>query len=76
MSERQKLERAVDAFAAAMKARLMTKLKQGWGGWDEGRWQESIAERMLLNAARAKEHRDEKSLIDTANLAMMLWRKP
>jgi len=73
MSERKKLEAAVDAFAVAMKARLLSKLKQGWSGWDDPHQRAGIADRLLKNASQARERGDEKSLVDVANLAMMLW---
>ena len=75
MSERADIEAAVDDFAVAMKARLRSKSKQAWHGWDDPAYQNGIALRMLSNAAHAKEHRDAKSLVDVANLAMFIWKK-
>ena len=74
MSERTEIEAAVDEFAAAMKTRMLSKLKQGWTGWDRTFIKSDASKRMLLNASHAHEHGDEKSLIDTANLAMIVWR--
>ena len=73
MSEVSKLEKAVDEFAEAMKARLRSKAKQGWRGWNNmGR--ECLAERLMMNAAKGATQDDKKSLVDVANLAMMIHR--
>ena len=75
-SEKQRLSDAVDRFAEAMKKRLFTKQKQGWHGWDSDRLvYGDIPDRMLRNASHARETKSTKSLIDTANLAMMIWNK-
>ena len=67
------LDEAVDAFAAAMKARLHSKAKQGWSGWQHmGRKQ--LGERLLMNAAKGATKDARKSLVDVANLAMMIHR--
>lgn len=73
MSEVSDLDRAVDDFAAAMKARLRSKAKRGWGGWRSVD-RESIGGRLLLNAAKGVVTGDSKPLVDVANLAMMLHR--
>jgi hypothetical protein len=73
MSEIFELEQAVDEFAAAMKSRLRSKAKQGWEGWQEmGRG--CLGERLLMNAAKGATNGDKKSLVDVANLAMMIRR--
>lgn len=73
MSEISELEQAVDEFAVAMKARLRSKAKQGWFGWDRmGRGQ--LGDRLLMNAAKGAVNGDSKSLIDVANLSMMIHR--
>jgi hypothetical protein len=73
MSQVSELEQAVDEFAAAMKARLRSKAKQGWRGWDHmGR--EDLGSRLLTNAASGAVKGDAKSLVDVANLAMMIHR--
>jgi hypothetical protein len=73
MSEAAELEQAVDEFAAAMKARLRSKAKQGWRGWDHmGR--DDLGGRLLMNAASGAVKGDAKSLVDAANLAMMIHR--
>lgn len=71
MSEISELEQAVDEFAAAMKARLRSKAEQGWSGWQYmGR--EQLGSRLLMNAANGATKEDQKSLVDVANLAMMI----
>lgn len=72
-SEITELEQAVDVFAEAMKARLIAKSKQGWHGWRTvGR--EELGGRLLMNAAMGATQDDQKSLVDVANLAMMIHR--
>lgn len=73
MSEPKELESAVDEFADAMKARLLSKHKQGWRGWQD---MDStyLGHRLLRNAKKAAETGDRKSLVDVANLAMMIYR--
>lgn len=71
VSDISELEKAVDEFAAAMKARLRSKAKQGWHGWQHmGR--ANLGERLLMNAAKGATKNDQKSLVDVANLAMMI----
>lgn len=66
------LDNAVDEFAAAMKARLRSKARAGWTGWDRmGRAE--LGGRLLNNAASGAVKGDQKSLVDAANLAMMIW---
>ncbi len=75
-SEKQRLSDAVDEFAEAMKKRLFTKQKQGWLGWDnEYRAEREFPISMLKNASHALDTKSTKSLIDTANFAMMIWNK-
>ena len=74
MSEKQSLEDAVDEFAAAMKKRLLSKQKQGWYGWDQPNIY-NTSNRLLRNASQVVVRNDPKSMVDVANLAMMLWRK-
>ena len=73
MSEISELEQAVDEFAAAMKSRLRSKAKQGWGGWQ---WmgRDCLGDRLLRNAAKGATSGDKKSLFDVSNLAMMIHR--
>ena len=70
ISEEKELYDAVDKFAVEMKLRLNSKRKQGWSGW---RHAKDIPGRLLRNAAKGVVMKDQKSLVDTANLAMFLW---
>lgn len=70
-SEQQEINEAIDRFAAAMKARMGTKRKAGWRGWQE--CEPDIENRLLTNAARAVVSKDAKSCVDAANFAMMIW---
>lgn len=76
--ETEDLCKAVDEFADAMKARLIRKHKQGFGGWNalgEGVTEHLIARidkkaaRIYLNPVKFA----QKHLVDLANYAMMLW---
>lgn len=72
MSASSELDAAVDAFAAAMKKRLHSKQKQGFRGWQHmGR--DALGGRLLSNAASGAINGDTKSLVDVANLAMMIY---
>lgn len=73
MGERVDIEAAVDKFASAMKKRMLSKAKKGWHGWDT--CYPNIAVRLQRNAASAALNSDQKSCVDTANLAMMIWLK-
>ncbi len=79
MSEKQDLERAVDEFAAAMKARLNERRVAGDTGWRLGAKgifsREDAKECLLLNAIQGTTRNSAKDLVDTANYAMMLHRK-
>jgi hypothetical protein len=72
MSEISEIEKAVDKFAEAMKARMISKAKQGWSGW-RGMERKHFDDRLLWNAAKAV-NGDKKSLVDVANFAMMIYR--
>ena len=73
MNEKQQLFEAVDKFAMLMKERFDSKRKQGWSGWDY-MGGDILAGRLLMNAAQAVINGDDKSLVDVANLAMIIQR--
>jgi len=73
VSEIKELENAVDEFSALMKARLRSKAKQGWAGW-QGMGDGDLGARLLMNASKGVVNSDKKSLVDVANLAMMIMR--
>jgi hypothetical protein len=63
-----RLGRAVDEFAAEMKARLREQAMKGYRGWDDPENYQRIVEMMVKHAAVA-----EGEEVDVANLAMILW---
>ena len=67
--EIDRLYEAVDGFAAEMKARLREQAVKGYRGWDDPANYERIVEMLMRRAAAA-----EGEEVDTANLAMILWR--
>ena len=67
----QELNRAVDVFSDNMKFRLGQKAAKGYTGWQEADIVD-LRLRLLKNSAHASVKLDAKSLVDTANLAMML----
>lgn len=80
------LERAVNDFAEAMKARLRAKAKEGFTGWDcDALGQHDVPNRLLGKAAKVyaltstcTDHYAVRSigmntLVDIANFAMILW---
>ena len=69
MSETKKISDAIDTFAEAMKKRMLTKAKAGWGGWNYN----TYPSRLLTNAASAAVNDDAKSAVDCANFCMMTW---
>jgi len=66
--EIDRLNQAVDEFAAEMKARLREQALKGYRGWDEPENYERIVEMMMQHAAVG-----EGEEVDAANLAMILW---
>ena len=60
---------AVDGFAAEMKARLREQAVKGYRGWDDPANYERIVEMLMRRSAVG-----EGEEVDTANLAMILWR--
>jgi hypothetical protein len=67
-----RLNTAVDQFAAAMKARLAEKAKEGWSGWDDPSNVSDIYTALLAHAAGVPLAARQE--VDVANFAMMLWR--
>ena len=75
MNEKQEITEAIDAFSDEMKKRMLSKKKQGWSGWEHlTRSIYNGSGRLLMNAAKAAITGDKKSLVDVANLAMMIHR--
>lgn len=65
-----RLNNAVDEFAAAMKAKLEQKAREGWGGWDQLGAKDKIYHAMLAQGAGVPFANGQE--VDIANLAMML----
>ena len=72
MDELTKLNDAVDIFAEKMKHRLAIKLKMGWVGWDDKRYQKVLRTKLMKNATKLILGETHES-VDVANLAMMLY---
>ena len=66
--EIDRLDHAVDAFAAEMKARLREQAIKGYRGWDNPENYQRIVEMMVQHAAVS-----EGEEVDAANLGMILW---
>lgn len=86
--EIEKLNAAVDAFASAMKARLLEKVEAGYTGWDGGEPLSHIANNMAYDAGNIEEVLFggpgtaylvegiiEPLTVDVANRAMFLWHR-
>jgi hypothetical protein len=67
-NEIERLNRAVDAFAAEMKARLREQALKGYRGWDDPANYQRILDMLASRVATS-----EGEEVDTANLAMILW---
>lgn len=66
--EIDRLNRAVDDFAAEMKARLREQALKGYRGWDDPENYQRILDRLVRQTPTL-----EGEEVDTANLAMILW---
>lgn len=66
--EEARLCRAVDAFASAMKEKLVEKARDGRRGWDNPIYRDAIWNSLLDHAADGP-----SQAVDVANLAMMVW---
>lgn len=70
-AEMARLEAAVDAFAAQMKARLAAKLAEGRSGWDDPANAPEIYSSMLAHGAGVQLAAGQE--VDVANFALFLW---
>jgi hypothetical protein len=66
--EIERLNVAVDTFAAAMKAKLAEKVYEGFSGWDSPQSVPAIRHLLEVHVQRGIGQE-----VDIANLAMMLW---
>ena len=65
--EEGKLICSLNAFADAMKERLLQKMAEGYTGWDDPSWTEkSMIEKLNKNVS-------DGDMVDVANVAMFLW---
>jgi hypothetical protein len=62
-------DKAVDGFAAAMKAKLAVKRTEGRGGWDHPDTPPALLAKMLVD------HLAKGDPVDVANFAMMLFHR-
>ncbi len=70
MSNQHPDDLAVDAFAAAMKAKLAEKRRQGYGGWnDPARCKVEMLAQCLAD------HLVKGDMVDIGNFAMMLFHR-
>ena len=72
MTDEEKINKAVDEFSEAMKAKLHKKrIKDGFSGWD------TIETPVLLNMASEHLHRasngDSHQFVDVANFMLFVW---
>jgi hypothetical protein len=72
MSDKEKRDNAVDAFAKEMKKRLDEKAEQGYTGWDGEYPDHSLMDEIFKDVLNENYTLVEKS-VDIANRLMMLW---
>jgi len=69
----------VDEFAAAMKARLAEKEKEGYTGWDGEHSESDLCDQIMTDAddiLSGTADEDTTVAVDIANRAMMIfWRR-
>lgn len=68
--EIERLEKAVDAFACAMKIKLREKAEQGFTGWNQKDMRGVIGRKIREQIVNGT---SQKTLVNIANLCMMLW---
>ncbi len=73
MTDKERRDKAVDAFAEAMKARLDEKAARGYKGWDGAYNARYLLEEVKADAASMTVEKDDRHAVDIANLCMMLW---
>jgi len=62
------MDKLYSEFFKAMRARTEQRSLQGWSGWNEKKWYQSMHDRIFKNA-------EAGSWVDVANLAMFLWNQ-
>jgi len=71
MSDKQKRDAAVDAFAAEIKARLDERAAKGYTGWD-GEYPAQHLAAEIRQDTKTTDHGQSKA-VDIGARAMMLW---
>ena len=71
MTDKQKRDRAVRAFAKNMIKKLDIKAKQGYNGWDKYRFHKMLKNKLMLSVIKYLDN-DPAQLVDVGNFAMML----
>lgn len=69
MDDIEKINRAIDQFAEAMKEKMEEKYYEGYTGWDDITGVEGVIVQKLKDHTR----RGNGQWVDVANFAMMLW---
>ena len=73
MTEKDKRDAAVHAFAAEMIKRLDAKAAAGYTGWDGAYSAEDCRTDLYEDADDMELNDDDSKAVDTANRAMFLW---
>lgn len=77
--DKQKRDKAIDAFVIALKARLDAKEAEGYTGWDELKPEYNIAQRLntksidLMIGTSEGEGTVTKDCLDIANFSFIIW---
>ena len=73
MTDQEKRDAAVDAFAKAMKERLNEMALKGKTGWDGGYPTQRLRTELRSDANDVVILHNDDKVVDIANRAMMLW---
>lgn len=71
LSSQKALYAMVDEFARQMKDKLFKKFLEGKSGWDDPSW----TEEQIMEALKEHVRKDNRDMVDVANLAMFLWNR-
>jgi hypothetical protein len=72
VTDKEKRDAAVDAFAAAIKARLDEQAAKGYTGWDGGYPSNVLRAEIVNDAAHGYRHKTDEKTVDIGARAMML----
>ena len=73
LEEMTKLIKLVDEFSKEMKTKLVKKLWDGYYGWDEPRFKQTIIHKLSDHTLKLYQG-DNNQTGDIANLAAFLWK--